>query len=158
MMRWLLVEAAQTAVRFDPELQRVYRRLKFNKGASVAKVAIARKLAVKLYWLLRATASCAQMAPMQGRSVAPWSRTGDRVFDWAPCLPAQAGSSKHESWSDVEDRIDGWWNQRSTAGFTMRALVGQKKRFLVRKEKTAAAQNAVADQGEKCLLTTPTQL
>jgi transposase len=68
MMRWLLVEAAQTAVRFDPELQRVYRRLKFNKGASVAKVAIARKLAVKLYWLLRATASCAQMAPMQGRS------------------------------------------------------------------------------------------
>jgi transposase len=68
MMRWLLVEAAQTAVRFDPELQRVYRRLKFNKGASVAKVAIARKLAVKLYWLLRATASCAQMAPMQGSS------------------------------------------------------------------------------------------
>ena len=66
MMRWLLVEAAQTAVRFDPELQRVYRRLKFNKGASVAKVAVARKLAVKLYWLLRATASGAQMAPMQG--------------------------------------------------------------------------------------------
>ena len=66
MMRWLLVEAAQTAVRFDPEPQRVYRRLKFNKGAGVAKVAIARKLAVKLYWLLRATASCAQMAPMQG--------------------------------------------------------------------------------------------
>ena len=68
MMRWLLVEAAQTAVRFDPELQRVYRRLKFHKGASVAKVAIARKLAVKLYWLLRATASCAQRAPMQGSS------------------------------------------------------------------------------------------
>jgi transposase len=68
MMRWLLVEAAQTSVRFDTELQRVYRRIKFNKGASVAKVAIARKLAVKLYWLLRATASCAQMAPMQGSS------------------------------------------------------------------------------------------
>jgi transposase len=68
MMRWLLVEAAQTAVRFDPELQRVYRRLKFHKGASVAKVAVARKLAVKLYWILRATASCAQMAPMQGSS------------------------------------------------------------------------------------------
>jgi len=59
MMRWLLVEAAQTAVRFDPELLRGYRRIKFNKGASVAKVAIARKLAVKLYWTLRATASCA---------------------------------------------------------------------------------------------------
>jgi transposase len=68
MMRWLLVEAAQTAVRFDAELLRVYRRMKFHKGASVAKVAIARKLAVKLYWLLRATASCAQRAPMQGSS------------------------------------------------------------------------------------------
>jgi transposase len=68
MMRWLLVEAAQTTVRFDPELQRVYQRLKFRKGASVAKVAIARKLAVKLYWMLRATASCAEQAPMQGSS------------------------------------------------------------------------------------------
>jgi len=68
MMRWLLVEAAQTAVRFDPELLRVYQRLKFRKGANVAKVAVARKLAVKLYWILRATASGAQMAPMQGSS------------------------------------------------------------------------------------------
>lgn len=65
MMRWLLVEAAQTAVRFDPELMRLYQRLKFRWGASVVKVPVARKLAVKLYWMLRATASCAQMAPMQ---------------------------------------------------------------------------------------------
>ena len=40
----------------------------------------------------------------------------------------------------------------------MRALVGQSKRSLVGKEKTATAQNAVADQIHKCLLTTPTQL
>ena len=66
MMRWLLVEAGQTAVRFDPELLRLYQRLKFRRGASVAKVAIARKLVVKLYWTLRATASCTQLAPMQG--------------------------------------------------------------------------------------------
>jgi transposase len=66
MMRWLLVEVAQTTVRFDPELLRLYQRLKFRRGASVAKVAIARKLAVRLYWMLRATASCAQTAPMQG--------------------------------------------------------------------------------------------
>jgi transposase len=68
MMRWLLVEAAQTAVRLDPELQRVYKRLKFRRGGSVAKVAIARKLAVRLYWMLRVTARGAQMAPMQGSS------------------------------------------------------------------------------------------
>ena len=52
-MRWLLVEAAQTASRFDPELRRDYLRLKFRRGQAVAKVAIARKLAVRLYWRLR---------------------------------------------------------------------------------------------------------
>jgi transposase len=53
LMRWLLVEAAQTAVRTDQEMHRFYYRLKFRRGASVAKVAVARKLAVKLYWRLR---------------------------------------------------------------------------------------------------------
>ncbi len=53
MMRCLLCEAAQTASRFDPELRRDYQRLKFRRGSGVAKVAIARKLAVRLYWILR---------------------------------------------------------------------------------------------------------
>jgi transposase len=66
MMRWLLVEAGQTAARLDPELHRSYQRLKFRRGGNVAKVAIARKLAVKLYWMLRATSGCAELAPMQG--------------------------------------------------------------------------------------------
>lgn len=53
MLRFLLVEAAQTAARLDPELRRHYLRLKFRRGSAVAKVAIARKLAVRLYWQLR---------------------------------------------------------------------------------------------------------
>lgn len=53
MMRFLLVEAAQTASRSDPELRRDYQRLAFRRGRAVAKVAIARKLAVRLYWKLR---------------------------------------------------------------------------------------------------------
>jgi len=53
MMRWLLVEAGQTAARLDPELGRVYKRLKARRGANVAKVAIARRLAVRMYWILR---------------------------------------------------------------------------------------------------------
>ena len=53
MMRYLLCEAAQTASRFDPELRRDYQRLRFRSGNAVAKVAIARKLAVRLYWMLR---------------------------------------------------------------------------------------------------------
>jgi ActR/RegA family two-component response regulator len=35
MMRWLPVEAAQTAARFDPELHRRYHRLKFGRGSSL---------------------------------------------------------------------------------------------------------------------------
>jgi transposase len=53
LLRWLLVEAGQSAARFDPELRRKYLRLKFRRGANVAKVAIARRLAVRLYWKLR---------------------------------------------------------------------------------------------------------
>jgi hypothetical protein len=49
MVRQLLVEAAQAASKFDPELRRDYKRLRYRRGNSgVAKVAIARKLAVRL--------------------------------------------------------------------------------------------------------------
>lgn len=56
LLRYLLVEAAQTASHFDPEWRRDYLRLKFRRGSGVAKVAIARKLAVRLYWRLREAA------------------------------------------------------------------------------------------------------
>ncbi len=66
MMRHLLGEAAQTASRFDPELRRTYQRLKFRRGSGVAKVAIARKLAVRLYWKLREASQQVPPARMQG--------------------------------------------------------------------------------------------
>ncbi len=66
MMRWLLVEAAQTAARFDPELQRSYQRLKFRRASGVAKVAIARRLAVRLYWMLRSQTDYAHLVRMSG--------------------------------------------------------------------------------------------
>lgn len=50
-VRFLLVEAAQTAVRGDAELGRWYRRLAAAKGRPRAKVAVARKLAGRLYWM-----------------------------------------------------------------------------------------------------------
>jgi transposase len=53
LVRWLLVEAAQTAARKDEDLRRVYQRLVHRRGRAVAKVAVARKLAVRLYWQLR---------------------------------------------------------------------------------------------------------
>lgn len=59
MMRWLRVEAGQTAARHDPELRRAYKRLKARRGANVAKVARARRLAVRMYWVLRQAAEAA---------------------------------------------------------------------------------------------------
>ena len=66
LLRWLLVEAAQTAARYDPELRRTYQRLKFRRVSGVAKVAIARRLAVRLYWMLRAQVDYAQLVRMSG--------------------------------------------------------------------------------------------
>jgi len=53
MLRGLLVEAAQSAVRHDPQLRREYLHRCHQKPKAVAKVAVARKLAVRLYWMLR---------------------------------------------------------------------------------------------------------
>jgi transposase len=52
LLRFLLVEAGQTACRFDPSLKRTYRRLVFRKGTAIAKVAVARKLLIHLYIML----------------------------------------------------------------------------------------------------------
>lgn len=57
MLRWLLEEAGHVAAQFDPELRRTYQRLKFRRGRNVAKVALARHLAVRLYWTLRQASS-----------------------------------------------------------------------------------------------------
>ena len=66
MVRWLLIEAVHHAVRQDPELRQDYQRLKFRRGHAVAKVAIARKLAVRMYWMLRTGAHYAQLVRRQG--------------------------------------------------------------------------------------------
>ena len=53
MLRMLLVEAAQVAVRCDPGFRKQYLHRCHQKPKAVAKVAAARKLAVRLYWMLR---------------------------------------------------------------------------------------------------------
>jgi len=65
-MRWLLVEAAQTAARLDPELRRTYQRLKYRRASGVAKVAVARRLAIRLDWRLRTRHNYAQLVHMSG--------------------------------------------------------------------------------------------
>jgi transposase len=53
MVRWLLVQAAMIAQSKDPAWHRQYVRLSMAKHHGVAKLAIAHKLAVRLYWMLR---------------------------------------------------------------------------------------------------------
>jgi len=60
-LRFLLVEAGQTAARLDPQLKRFYRRLAARQNRSVAKVAVARKLATRLYLMLRQDWTYAQL-------------------------------------------------------------------------------------------------
>jgi len=52
-LRWVLVEAATVAVRHDPAMKQMYWRLVERRGKSIAKVAMARRLLVRLYWMLR---------------------------------------------------------------------------------------------------------
>jgi transposase len=53
MLRFLLVEAAQVTVRSLPEWRSRYFHLMLRRGRKTAKVAMARRLAVRLYWMWR---------------------------------------------------------------------------------------------------------
>jgi len=53
LLRFLLVEAAQAAVRGDPDWRRRFLHLAMRRERRIAKVAMARKLAVRLYWMWR---------------------------------------------------------------------------------------------------------
>jgi transposase len=53
LLRFLLVEAAQAAVRYDPDWRRRYLHLAMRRERRIAKVAMARKVAVRLYWMWR---------------------------------------------------------------------------------------------------------
>jgi len=53
MLRFLLVEAAQATVRSVPEWRSRYFHMMQRRGRNIAKVAMARRLAVGLYWMWR---------------------------------------------------------------------------------------------------------
>jgi len=53
IVRFLLVEAAQVTVRSLPDWRSKYVHLMMRRGRKTAKVAMARKLAVRLYWMWR---------------------------------------------------------------------------------------------------------
>src|SRR5712664_2511410 len=53
LLRFLLIESAHAVVRYEPDWRRRFLHLALRRGRSIAKVAMARKLAVRLYWMWR---------------------------------------------------------------------------------------------------------
>ena len=113
-LRFLLVEAGQTAARLDPQLKRFYRRLAARKNRSVAKVAVARKLATRLYLMLREDWTYAQLC----QAVMQVSPSHSVVEQQKPSRlsgqPASLKSGEIEvSNRGSKSRRDGWWDLRS---------------------------------------------
>jgi transposase len=52
-IRWILIEAAQHAARFDPQLTPFYERIAARRGRQRAIVAVARKLLIYIYQVLK---------------------------------------------------------------------------------------------------------
>ena len=53
LLRYLLVEAAQAAARYNPHWRRRYIRLAMRRHRSIVKVAMGRRMANRLYWMWR---------------------------------------------------------------------------------------------------------
>jgi len=70
-MRMLLVEAAQVAVRCDPQMRQEYLHRCHQKPKGVAKVAAARKLALRLYWMLRTQKRYPEIVSIESSSRVP---------------------------------------------------------------------------------------
>ena len=84
LLRFLLVEAAQAAVRRDPDWRRRYTHLAIRRERRIAKVAMARKLAVRLYWMMRKERNYEQLKKfVRGRvQIRPWCAVNHRPSDW----------------------------------------------------------------------------
>jgi transposase len=67
-LRMLLVEAAHPVIRCDPGFRKQYLHGCHKKPKGVAKVAVARKLAVRLYWMLRTKTAYPEIVRMESSS------------------------------------------------------------------------------------------
>jgi len=76
MLRFLLVEAAQVTVRSLPEWRSKYFHLALRRGRKIAKVAMARKLAVGLYWMWRKGWNYEQLKKFGSHAGQPGNRHG----------------------------------------------------------------------------------
>ena len=76
MLRFLLVEAAQVTVRSLPDWRSKYLHLMMRRGRKIAKVALARRLAVRLYWMMRQGWDYEQVKKFGSHAGPPGNRDG----------------------------------------------------------------------------------
>ena len=76
LLRFLLVEAAQVTVRSIPEWRTKYFHLALRRGRKIAKVAMARRLAIALYWMWRKGWDYEQMKKFGSHAGQPEHRHG----------------------------------------------------------------------------------
>jgi len=76
LLRFLLVEAAQVTVRSDARWRSQFFHLALRRGRKIAKVAMARKLAVELYWMWRRGWNYAEMQKLGSHAGEPGNRHG----------------------------------------------------------------------------------
>jgi transposase len=76
LLRFLLVEAAQVTVRSDPEWRSKFFHLAMRRGRKIAKVAMARRLAVRLYWIWRKGWDYEQLKKFGSHAGQPETRRG----------------------------------------------------------------------------------
>jgi transposase len=77
LLRFLLVEAAQVTVRSDQEWRSKFFHLAMRRGRKIAKVAMARRLAVRMYWMWRKRWDYEQLTKFGSHAGQPG--TGDGV-------------------------------------------------------------------------------
>ena len=76
IVRFLLVEAAQVTVRSLPEWRSKYFHLVLRRGRKIAKVAMARRLAVQLFWMMRKEWNYEQLKKFGSHAGQPGNRHG----------------------------------------------------------------------------------
>jgi len=76
ILRFLLVEASQATIRSVPEWRSKYFHLMQRHGRNIAKVAMARRLAVRLYWMWRQQWNYEQLNKFGSHAGQPGNRDG----------------------------------------------------------------------------------
>jgi len=76
LLRFLLVEAAQVTVRSDPQWRSRYHHVMMRRGRKIAKVAMARRLAVRMYWMMRKEWNYEQLKKFGSHAGQPEHRDG----------------------------------------------------------------------------------